>query len=737
MKTDDIVFDKKNLYRQNISPSSGVVNLRNVKTARERKIENLEAEKEIFAAAVGIEKDCGNIVHNISENAISHISTEDEVYRVSVFRQIKRAAVFTLVALGILLVVPTISFIQRGINQKGRVLGISIQGYQDLRNAEQSILANDLKKSGANFQSAAQNFSLAKDQIKSANLGIWKIIGDLPVDTPISTAQNILGAGENISLAGEYFNNVLDNFTDIRCSSSLPMDTEHPTFTETLSISQSDINQTIFYLEKTNDYIQNTNSVYLPEKVKPEIENLKIRLPILIGALENFSEDIPVLLKVLGDKRSKKYLLLFQNNQEMRATGGFIGSYGVIDVEEGEIKNIFVNGIFSIDGQLNEKIIPPRPIQKISTVWSMHDANWFADFPTSAQKVADFYEKTGGPTVDGVIALTPNVIQRLLVITGPIDMPEYNITINKDNFITETQKQVEELYDKELNQPKKFLADLSPKIIKKIYQDSSDKNRWIKLADIVEESFQEKHLLLYSRDEEVQKAIIKRGWGGEIKDTSGDYFSVVNSNINGYKTDGVIEEKITHETEIQPDGSVIDTVKIKRINHGGDSEYYWYNRVNSDYMRVYVPLGSQLLEAKGHTWQDYEPPINYQNRNFRTDPEVVKIESSMIIDPDNGTHIFTESGKTVFGNWVYVSPGEEVEVMYRYKLPFKVNFNNFIKPADKYTLLVQKQSGSLGSKFSSSIKYPNEWKIVFGNESFETVLDRDKFWGVVFEKTKQ
>ena len=737
MKADDIVFDKKNLYRQNISPSSGVVDLRNAKTARERKIENLEVEKEIFAEAAEIERDCGDTIHNVSKNTISRISTENAVYRVSMFRRVRGTIAFTLAALGILLIIPAISFIQGGINQKGKVLGISIQAYQDLRGAEQSILANDLKKSGANFQSAARNFSLAKDQIKSANLGIWKIIGDLPVDTPINTAQNLLGAGENISLAGECFNNVLDNFTNISHPVSPSMDTGYPTFTEELSISQTDINQTIFYLEKTNGYIQNTNPVYLPEKVKPEIENLKTKLPILISALKNFSEDIPVLLKVLGGKRSKKYLLLFQNNQEMRATGGFIGSYGVVDVEEGKIKNIFVNGIFNIDGQLNEKIIPPRPIQKISAAWSMHDANWFADFPTSAQKVADFYEKTGGPTVDGVIALTPNVIQKLLVITGPVAMPEYNVTVNADNFVAETQNQVEELYDKELNQPKKFLVDLTPKIIEKIYQDSSDKNRWIKLADIIEESFQEKHLLLYSRDEEVQKAIIKRGWGGEIKDTSGDYFSVINSNINGYKTDGVIEEKITHETEIQPDGSVIDTVKIKRINHGGDSEYYWYNRVNSDYMRVYVPLGSQLLEAKGHTWQDYEPPINYQSHNFKTDPEVAKIESSMVIDPDNGTHIFTESGKTVFGNWVYVSPGEEVEVMYRYKLPFKINFNNFVKPADKYTLLVQKQSGSLGSKLSSSIKYPNEWKIVFGNENFETILDRDKFWGVVFEKAKQ
>ncbi len=766
MKADNIAFNKKNLYRQNISHSSGVVDLRNAKTERERKIENVEVEKEIFAEAAEIEKEtikspllrggwgCVNSAkkptpspsregnNNLNEMIRrSFLSDRGVSQYAHTLKQIKGSTAFTLAALGLLLIIPAASFIQKEVDQKGKVLGVSIGGYQNLKNAEQSILAADLEKSGADFQQAARDFSSARDQIESANLGIWKIIGDLPVETPVSAAQNLLAAGENISLAGECFARVLDNFSELNLPSrggSRPAPTiaEYSTITSALSKSQSDIDQAVFYLEKTNEHIQKINSSYFPKETEAKIENLKITLPILTGALKSFSEDIPVLLKVLGHERSQKYLLLFQNNQEIRATGGFIGSYGVIDIEGGEIKNIFVEGIFNIDGQLNEKIIPPRPIQKISTAWSMHDANWFADFPTSARKVAGFYEKTGGPTVDGVIALTPNVIQKLLVLTGPIAMPEYNVTIDAGNFINETQKQVEELYDEELNQPKKILADLTPKIIEKIQRNSSDENHWLELISVIEESFHEKHLLLYSRGEEIEKAIIKRGWGGEIKSAAGDYLSVVNSNINGYKTDGVVEEKITHQAEIRPDGSIINTVKIKRIHHGGNSEYYWHNRVNSDYLRVYVPLDSQLLEAKGHTWQKYEPPVNYQSHNFKIDPDVFKLESSMTIDPNNGTHIFTESGKTVFGNWVYVSPGEEVEVSYRYKLPFKINFGDFTKPADKYSLLIQKQSGSLGSEFSSAIKYPQEWEVVFGNESYETVLDKDGFWGVVFEKVE-
>ncbi len=755
MNTDSIISGKKNLYRQNISPSSGVIDLRRVKTKRERKIKNFETEQEIFAEAIGIEKETlaspllrksgGNIksakfLTSPSPSLVGRGMTSPSPFlnrvedRLLPRRGFKQITAFAFAVIILILIIPIASFIQKEVNRKGRILGVSIDAYRNLKDAGKSILADDLEKSNMDFQLAAQNFSSAKNEINSANSGILKIIGKLPVDTPVSTAQNLLDAGENISLAGKCFTNVLDNFTGIRHSVST--DTKCPAFTETLSKSQDDINQTIFYLEKTNEHIQRVNSSYLPAEAKPQIEDLRSKLPILAGALKNLSEDIPVLLKVLGHKRPQKYLLLFQNNQEARATGGFIGSYGILDIEKGEVRNIFIDGIFNIDGQLNKKIIPPRPVQKISAAWSAHDANWFADFPTSARKVAGFYEKTGGPTVDGVIAITPNVIQKILALTGPIEMPEYGITINADNFVVETQNQVEELYDKDLNQPKKILADLTPKIIEKIYENSSDGDHWLKLLDVIEESFSEKHLLLYSRDEETERSIIKRGWGGEIKNTSGDYLSVVNSNLNGYKTDGVIEEEISHQAEIQPDGSVIGTVKIKRIHRGGNSEYYWYNRVNSDYLRVYVPYGSELLEAKGHTWQSYEPPIDYQSHNFKADPLVTEIESRMVVDPDNGTQIFTESGKTVFGNWVYVSPGEEVEVMYRYKLPFKINFEDFTKPADKYSLLVQKQSGNPGSKFSSNVKYPREWKVIWGKENYKAILDKDRFFSAVFERER-
>ncbi|MCK5332352.1 DUF4012 domain-containing protein [Candidatus Parcubacteria bacterium] len=632
----------------------------------------------------------------------------------------------------------SLSFLQSQFEEKGRIMGVGVEAFDHLKQAGQSVVKHDFSESFGEFQDAKLTFSEAKRLTDEFGFGLAGMLNALPIDTPLSTARNLSGAGENIAFAGENIVKLFDEISRLDpgnfSSSSI---SGFGTLIDKIAIS----------LRQAGNDINSINIDYIPAEMRNKIELAQKELPILADNLENLSEDFETLTEIIGNKRPQKYLLLFQNNSEMRATGGFIGSYGILDMENGKVENIFIDGIFNPDGQLKEKIVPPMPIQKISANWSMHDANWFADFPTSAQKVASFYEKTGGPTVDGVISFTPTVIEKILKITGPVRMDEYDIIINAENFLSLSQMQVEELYDRQENRPKKFLADLMPVIFEKMI-NSEEMNkkekiqRYLDFINVVEESLKEKHIMFYHRDSEIENMIIKRGWGGQMLNSSGNYLSVVNSNINGYKTDAVVEETIDHLTEIFEDGSIVNTVKVTRVHKGGQSEYDWYNRVNSDYLRVYVPLGSILLEASGHTAQEYEPPMNYDN--FRIDEDVKNVEDTIKIDPDSGTQIFTESGKTVFGNWVYVSPGEKVEVIYKYKLPYQIDFDSFTKPADRYSLLIQKQSGSRGSNFSGTIKVPDRWKILWESADlitqdqkesyFESKLTTDRFYGVVFSR---
>ncbi|MCK4525595.1 MAG: DUF4012 domain-containing protein, partial [Candidatus Andersenbacteria bacterium] len=407
------------------------------------------------------------------------------------------------------LTVFSLSFIQKGIEERGKILGASTQAYDYLKQAGLSASNQDFENSINSFDSANLNFSNIKTTIEEFGIGVSGSVSNLPISTPISTAKNIAEAGENISLAGKNISALLEKISKLNKENFL--------IGSSLNL-QTKIGNIALNLKNAENNLDKVDLNYIPEEFREKIKLSKKELPVIANNFKNLSEDFETITEILGNNKPQKYLILFQNNSEIRATGGFIGSYGILDIENGEIKNLFINGIFNPDGQLKEKIIPPMPIQKISAAWSMHDANWFSDFPTSAKKVALFYEKTGGPTVDGVIAITPDVIEKMLEVTGPIEMQEYGTIINKENFLIKAQLQVEELYNKEENRPKKFLSDLAPKIIEKLVNtdnlDSQEKiQKYLSFIGAIEESLREKHIIFYHRDREIENMIIKRGWG--------------------------------------------------------------------------------------------------------------------------------------------------------------------------------------------------------------------------------
>ncbi|MFZ5982637.1 MAG: hypothetical protein ACOYS2_03670, partial [Patescibacteria group bacterium] len=307
------------------------------------------------------------------------------------------------------------------------------------------------------------------------------------------------------------------------------------------------------------------------------------------------------------------------------------------------------------------------------------------------------------------------------------------------------QQEVEMDYDKDLNQPKKILADLAPKVLDKIFTLKNPKD-FLRTLKVLNESLDEKHILIYSSNYSIQEVISQKGWSGEVLQASKDYLSVINSNINGYKTDGVVKETIQHYSQIQDDGRIINEVSITRRHEGGNSDYEWFNKVNANYQRLYVPEGSRLISVSGQTREFNDPPLDYKALKFKVDPQVAMEEQDMRIDDESGTRIYSEKGKTVFANWVYVSPQEEVKIVYRYELPFRINPGSKAGGVDNYSLLAQKQSGSRGSRFESKIAFSERLKVIWkypesdfrkteGNElNFSGDLSKDKFLGITFSQ---
>jgi hypothetical protein len=200
-----------------------------------------------------------------------------------------------------------------------------------------------------------------------------------------------------------------------------------------------------------------------------------------------------------------------------------------------------------------------------------------------------------------------------------------------------------------------------------------------------------------------------------LKPVQGDSLALIEANIAGQKTDGVIEEKVEHVAEIQTDGSIIDAVTLTRAHHGVKGEPFRGVR-NVSYLRLYVPQGSELISADG-----FEAPADTLFKK----PEEGDGDSPFSGNADmkklsNGMSVGIEAGRTIFGGWLQLDPGKTQTVTYRYLLPFTVQDLRLRLNPDRpqtisenqgaYMLLLTSQSGKSSRHIHSIVRLPSTWR---------------------------
>jgi len=495
----------------------------------------------------------------------------------------------------------------------------------------------------------------------------------------------------------------------------------------------------------------------LPKNYQKEYTDFVSLFKAFVVDLQSINNSALALRSILGADGNKNYLIAFQNSSEIRPTGGFIGSFALITVANGKIIDLQVpaGGSYDLDGQLTEYIEPPTPMTLVNTRWYFHDANWFADYQASAQKMIWFYEHSRDNTkIDGVVAVNSEVLNRALDLFGPLEDKSRDLILTSANALTTIQKIVETGPEKQVNRPKQIITDLAPILLEKIKQ--SDPEQILPALYQLSDALWKKEIQLYFVDPSAQAQIDKFGWAGKILPTTAgqDYIFVVNTNLQGQKSDAVIDQSIDYEASIQPDGSIISTVSIVRKNNGESGDEI-YGRTNVDYLRLYVPQGSQLISAGGFTLID-EKFFKAPNRLDKPDADLRKIEKTIGYDSLSGTKITDEFNKTSFGNWVVTQPQQTSRIYFTYRLPFKVKLQSEqaqkkwldIFPSNltvsQYQLIAQKQSGA-DSRFSAKLIYPDGWrpywhdgedvKLASNGASIEMEnLASDQVWSLIMEK---
>ncbi len=470
--------------------------------------------------------------------------------------------------------------------------------------------------------------------------------------------------------------------------------------------------------EKKNILLEdNLDKVSKNEKIFSEEELYKIKSTLNIiddninSAKNNF---LPIAEWYLGSNVSRKIMLLFQNNAEIRGSGGFLGSYAIIESENNTIKKInFQTNIYKLDTLAKEKINIESP-EELKTLANgkiyLRDANYSVDGPENFSRVAEMYKLESGENIDGILAIDTSLITKLLQVTGSIKMDKYGLEINNNNFLKDVQTEVEQNYFQREgnlveNEPKKILADMMPILINNVITEIKNTKNRKEIIKVLIDCLKGKHILLYSKDKKIQDSIQYFNYGAEVKKGQEyDYLYSHSLNIDGKKSSLNILESITDNITFINENTVNHDILLERT-HNGDG--VWPDGDNKNFIRFLMPKNS-IIENISPIDGNFLPHMDKKYRNE------VKYT------------IGEESERKKVSFWMNTVPQTKS------KLKMSINSNAGISKNDRiieYKLLLQKQPGTLAYPYNINITAPNDYLIMGNGQtkiSFNISIDSDK-----------
>ncbi|MGC9603285.1 MAG: DUF4012 domain-containing protein [Minisyncoccia bacterium] len=610
------------------------------------------------------------------------------------------AGLFGLVA-AIVLVVINLQTIRATVTESsGQIISNFASSASALKSFEPDTAVNLLQENDQSFSDI--NNAIKKGGIQSFLSAVGNLI---PM---VSNAFGFLGQATNLNIT---FLELAQNIQDLE--------------TNGFKYFQSDGQGLLTALKNTHTLIQQISEK--SQDVKNSTTNLKSLSP-LFGKIDQDVSDqylkysselftwdkmLVNLTNLLGSETDRHILVFFQNPSEVRPGGGFIGSYADITVNSGQMKQMDVHDIYDPDGQLALKVIPPEQLQTVTTDWGARDANWFFDFPTSAKTVIRFMEASKmysekNVTFDAAIALNINVVNDLLSVTGPIQLTDYNLTIDQNNLLEEVQRSVEAGADKKAGQPKKILMKLAPILLQKL-NDLSTADRQT-LFDRIKERIAKKDIMLYAKDPDMAAFLSTNDLDGSVYEMPnnfwGTYLAVANANVAGGKSDAFVDERVTANVDVDTNGNTFTNVQVARTHNGNLEKDPWWKATNNDFMQIFAEPNSTLVAMTGNDVKPKYQTMDYTNSNYMTNPDLAATEKGEIFLSNLKTWLRNEFGKNVFATWLLLPAGQTKTLNVQYQTTY--NSPTALGPGQAYTFIFERQAGvknSLDVTVNAPFKY--------------------------------
>lgn len=596
------------------------------------------------------------------------------------------------------------------------------QGMQAMVIATTALQSGDYAKASEYFEIAQTSFSTAESSVPTGPEWIDQVGEHVPVYRSALAAEQSLIVAKQLALLGS----------------------ELATNYHTAGGSSVAVTSAALHAKQDALFAEAEQAIATLKSVSPRTIPSEYRsafilaqqqvLPALDGALQQIRDINTVLYAVSGVDTKQRYFLAFQNSNELRASGGFTGSYALVTMNRGEVEKIEVpsGGTYDVQGQQSALLVPPPALSLVASRWELQDANWWPDWPTSAQNIAEMYESAGGSTVDGVMAINASLLEDILKLVGPIRLDQYNLTLTSDNVIAETQYFAEFTHAEVDQKPKQIIQDMTTIVAERLQEKAQQDP--IAVSQLLLSALQKKDVQLYHRDSEVSSALSRLGWDGALPKLADgqDTLAVVHTNIAGQKTDEVMKNSVDYSVSVRPDGVALATVTITREHQGVKGDLFTGVR-NVNYVRVYAPEGSTLISAEGFSRpesQFFDAPAPFATVPSRIVPEMnAKVDGT-------GTVIYDELNRTVFANWTMTDPGNTSVVRIVYQLPMRFSkldssgwwsLFNQSQQFHQYVFSWVQQSGSGPVSFTHSLNYTDAIKTV---RSSRPVLTSGNGWSM-------
>jgi len=421
-------------------------------------------------------------------------------------------------------------------------------------------------------------------------------------------------------------------------------------------------------LDQAGKSVAKINPNLYPKKfgktvVRENIVNLKDQFEGMTELFVNAKPLIKKLPEILGSKGEKTYFILYQNDKERRATGGFLTFYAIFKINNGKMTIYKSDDIYSLDASIGDHPAAPSEIltyHKGVSKFYLRDSNLSPDFVESIKLFEGLYQKSGQKVpYDGIIALDSKILVDMLTIFGDVEVSgiRFSAKIDKRCDCPEAIYTLFDLVDRPVGYIKENRKGILGDLMYRLFYNAigfSPSKYWGTLMQTMFKNLDEKHIMVYFKDPATQKSLEQLNFAGRIRDYKGDYLHINNVNFAGAKSNMFVSESIESKTN----GKEREVVIVFRnpypasdcnLERGG----LCLNAILRNWIRFYVPEGSKLVKFDGSS---------------------KKVQT------------YDELGKTVFEGFLGVPTQGQATVTVKYTLPSNVDTSN-------YSLLVQKQGG--------------------------------------------